>query len=122
MFATKFLALPFVIIMVWAQQNSPIDDNWPDIESVRQAITLKWFPEGQNIKIFITGYETINVEFDDLNIEATYGFGKNKKMLAISRGERSFTINNKAGVKDLNLKLKVREKEAQTYNLNLRKN
>lgn len=117
MLIRQLLVLPFVLIaIIWAQNES----NMPDMNQVREMVTIKWEPSGKNVKVFLTGYEAAKLEFNDLFIEASYGLGNFKKSLTVVRKDNSFEISNPELKKDIKLKVKVKDQDAFDYDLNLK--
>jgi hypothetical protein len=117
MIIKQLLVIPFVLIsFLWAQN----EDNMPDMEQVREMVTLRWEPAGKNVKVFLTGYEAAKIEFNDMYIEASYGLGDFKKSLTVIKKDKAFLIPKPETAQNLNLKVKVGDEKAFDYNLELK--
>jgi len=95
------------------------DEALPSMEYAGKMLTLRWEPAGKNFKLYVTGYEAAAVKFKDLQIEASVGFGKNKKHLVVHRKPNYFYIKNSGHNRKVKLKLKIKGETAGEAGVNL---
>lgn len=95
------------------------EENWPSIEQVKKAVTLKWEVSDSKIRLYLTGYETLNLNWEDFKVEWVPEPGRGENSFQVSRQSKYFLIDNPKNLPKLKLKIKVKDKESFDYHLKM---
>lgn len=80
-------------------------------EKEGQLFTVKIVPKSKNIDVFLVGYKSAGVKFNDIGLEAYANFAGKKYELNVTREKNSFKVEKKVSQPfTLDLKLKDKEK------------
>ena len=82
-----------------------------DIEKTGQLVSIRLVPGDKNIKVFVVGYERLNLTFDDLGLEASTSIAGKTSKLRVSKQNDHFNIQRTNSNKlKLDLQFKADEK------------
>ena len=116
------LSFVFVALAAWAQ-SVDFDAESKGFSNLRQAgelVTLEVTPKGKEVRLKLVGKTGAKIKVDDLSLEATYGFGKVKRRVILTRQDNEFIIKRDK-VKPMDLQIRVMtEDQAEDFNFKLK--
>ncbi|MCB9084253.1 MAG: hypothetical protein H6624_07895 [Bdellovibrionaceae bacterium] len=114
---TALLSLPL------HAQTVDFDAEQKGFSNLRQAgelVTLEVTPKEKELRLKVVGKTGAKVKVDDLSLQATYGFGKVKKRMTLTRQNNEFVIKMDKE-KPLDLQIRVMtDDQAEDFNFKLK--
>ncbi|MBK7845448.1 MAG: hypothetical protein IPJ71_17515 [Bdellovibrionales bacterium] len=90
-------------------QSVDLDAQSKGFAGLRQSgelVSLELVPKGKQLRLKLVGNEAASVKMGEVSVEATYGFGKVKKRLTVTKQQGEFLITrDKVEPVDLNIRV-----------------
>ncbi|MCB0362120.1 MAG: hypothetical protein KDD35_05345 [Bdellovibrionales bacterium] len=75
-----------------------------------ELVTLELTPDGKKLKLKLVGNEAARIKLDQMTLEATYGLGKVKQRLTLTKQDGEYLIKRDK-IEPTSLQIRVRAKD-----------
>lgn len=90
-----------------------IDSDSKGFSELRQSgklVTIELAPEGKELRLKLIGHDAADVKLNKFSLEATYGLGKVKNRLTVTKKDGEYVILRKK-IEPIDLNIRVRTQD-----------
>lgn len=120
---TTSLIVSSLLVAAASAQSVNFDADQKGFSNLRQAgelVTIEVTPKAKELRLKVVGNTGAKVKVDNLALEATYGFGRVKKRMTMTRENNEFVIKMEKE-KPLDLQIRVMtEDQAEDFDFKLK--